>query len=650
MRTKAIFTWMAFALAISPTARAYAPPAGIPNPRNSFGAFDPIEAALPDTRVHCPGWHEATPRVNSRASGDVRDSYYIANFHPSATDSSNPYGSPSRPRKTVPNIVYTAGDYVEIHGDGDPSSLANPYTLALAPRGAGTDTNPIWFVGIGKPVFTKTAGFGGTSAPLLAYMVFDGIYWRGDTAVDIRPRFADNEIRNLVFRNCSMSGTGLGSNTTGVFVGAAGLSIPTARTANIVFHRCEISRYGDPAAPGEECGIYQKAFVSGLWVLDCDLHHLAEDGIQGGHSMKRTSTGFYIGGCRIHDNVTNGIDLKQVGAPVVISGCEIYGHWAATPNTTGSGENVVVHYSGASTPGAEADAWKNYPEDITVVGCSIHDGDYGIVGSVTERLRIVGNLFHGIRHSLAAWNPGSVYSSGTAVHLRSHRGDFQIVHNTVYGCDNGIQIPDNPAVYNATTRYYRGSVAANEDRSRYYVCIADESGAGIVGTPTSDPVFWVQMKHQIWGNILANRREAGGRDLYVGNVNYGNGALQIDYNILFSPEGESISYGGSTVMSLPIVQDSLKRMPNSLKNDPLLTSPATLDFSLRKESPAVDFVGEGAGLSAYADFQARYGVDIRRDRLGGSRPAGDAWDGGCEERPSFPTRLGRPKVEVIRPE
>ncbi len=239
-------------LCLASSAYAYSPPRGIPDPGNTWGTLHPIDSPVPIRENIAPGWFEATPRVNSTASGDAHDCYYVDNSSASATDSSNTYGSPTKPRLTIPNKIFTAGSYIEIHGDGATGTYQ--YSTVTSPRGAGTDRDPIWFVGINQPILSGKLDIGAADNPgALSYMLFDGLRWQNGSKVDIRPRFTNNTIDHISFRNCAILGTG----TLGIGGFGAGTSSfdPTQTTTDIVIYNCEIAYAGDKNNPGEECGV-----------------------------------------------------------------------------------------------------------------------------------------------------------------------------------------------------------------------------------------------------------------------------------------------------------------------------------------------------------------------------------------------------------
>lgn len=64
--------------------------------------------------------------------------------------------------------------------------------------------------------------------------------------------------------------------------------------------------------------------------------------------------------------------------------------------------------------------------------------------------------------------------------------------------------------------------------------------------------------------------------------------------------------------------------------DPKFVNPAAFDFRLQATSPAINMANP-AEEAAFSVFRSRYGLDIRKDILGVTRPQGTAWDIGAYE-------------------
>jgi hypothetical protein len=67
--------------------------------------------------------------------------------------------------------------------------------------------------------------------------------------------------------------------------------------------------------------------------------------------------------------------------------------------------------------------------------------------------------------------------------------------------------------------------------------------------------------------------------------------------------------------------------------DPLFVNAGAGNFALQANSPAID-AAFPAEEGAFATFQERYGISIRRDSAGTARPQGTRWDIGANEYPS----------------
>src|SRR5215831_18467159 len=96
-------------------------PIGIPMP--PFGISENAPAAPNPWTVATPGF------------------YYVDQTQPTATDTSNSYGTPAKPRRSIPNPV-PAGAVVEIHGTYD-----NAQTSPNGVYSLGTATNPAFIRG-----------------------------------------------------------------------------------------------------------------------------------------------------------------------------------------------------------------------------------------------------------------------------------------------------------------------------------------------------------------------------------------------------------------------------------------------------------------------------------------------------------------------
>lgn len=625
MKSHLIPLVFSFILNATAHARGFAPPLGIPDPAASFGSFDPIRTDRPNTTTHCPGWHESPPRSNTRAGGDVRDAYYVDKYHAAATDTSNPFGSPGRPRLTVPELLFAAGDYIEIHGDGD-AATANPYTNPMRPRASGSDLAPVWFVGVNSPVMTSKLDIGYFSSSPYSYLVFDGIQWRGVNC-DIRPRYDNNPISNLVIRDCVFKGGSAVADASGIAIGASSATSLGRTVKDVVIHNTEISHYGDWNSPGEEMGINLASQVSGFWVIDCNIHDVAEDGIQLGHGALRSSDSIYIGRCAIHDNLTNALDFKGIGGPVIVSQCRIWGHedvWIdGVHKSTGMGQSATFHYAGSSSGPRN---YLNHPEDVSFLFNRVEGSRMSIRTSSCGRLRIIGNILLKTRRL-----PTGYTDNPKAIEIGGVKGDSWICHNTFYDCEGGIQVWDAPALYSPATTYYRSSIVSYDNRTM--LCVNDNGDVGITGIAPSDSSHWREIRLRIFGNIISNTYN-NAKDIEFASQQYLDNSVDAGFNCIYNTSGPNFR--------------NYALHAGDITADPLFADPMKGSFWLLPASLCIDASGT-TGVEVYNDYFQRFGIDVRRDFNGGARPKGDFWDIGAYEYGSNP--LPAPKgVGVSIPE
>ena len=106
------------ALAVPVAATDWSPPIGIPSP--SFGIFETAPASPAPWTASTPGF------------------YYVDATNSSSSDSNNPYGTPGKPRRTLPGEL-PAGSVVELHGS---------YDTGHSIVAQGTNSRPVYIRGV----------------------------------------------------------------------------------------------------------------------------------------------------------------------------------------------------------------------------------------------------------------------------------------------------------------------------------------------------------------------------------------------------------------------------------------------------------------------------------------------------------------------
>ncbi|MFQ5405971.1 MAG: choice-of-anchor Q domain-containing protein [Candidatus Micrarchaeia archaeon] len=213
-------------------------------------------------------------------------------------------------------------------------------------------------------------------------------------------------------------------------------------------------------------------------------------------------------------------------------------------------------------------------QDSYVIFNRIHDASSGFACTLCENVSVIGNVIYDINRISDPYSPGADAQSGAAIRYRSTSGENWVVGNTIYDVETGIHLP--PA-----------------------------------GT------------FNMVDNIFAYRGEPSGYDLYVesGSVS------TVDYSLIYG-SNFSVRWQGQTYTTLSDFQQGGSQCSSCLVQDPLFEDSSLNNFSLQSASPAID---AGTDSAAYDVFYNLFGVDIRKDFVGVSRPQGSGWDIGAFE-------------------
>lgn len=435
-------------LAICGNVAAYQPPVGIPDP--SFGINETVASIYGSSTYY---------------------TYYVDNKHPDATDNNNPFGSPARPRSTVPSSL-TAGDVVQIHG--------GPYTPPgdrFYINGMGTHEKPIIITGMNsssKPVFEKKIHV--TNAK---YLIIEGIKVKpispNREGIEIRPLNNSNRVSFVSVRRTEIQGDKSFKSYTSY---SAHSPYADSRIHNIVFYDNLIYDNGHRNSIEEDdtASFSLQHNLDNIWVLNNTGHTSGGDGVILAHGAQFSTHHIYIGGNIFFDHRENGIDLKQAN-DVIVSENIIYGH---RPTGSSSGEGIVIHYD---------------PKRIWIINNIIYDCERGIVGTGSSDTHFIGNVVYNIRHTSTTYDSSSPYAPGAAIHVRNS-SDVHIYNNTVYGYDGGI------LVVSSMPTSIKNNILMNRAEANSY----DILYSGAIGSSTSDHNLFYPIigKARIgWGSTTA---------------------------------------------------------------------------------------------------------------------------------------------------
>ena len=401
-RTLRSAAWPAALLLLLPaTAGAqWSPPIGIPAP--PFG----ITQTAP---VRPNPWMSPVPGY-----------YYVDRGHASATDSSNPYGMPSRPRQTIP-LALPAGSVVELHGKYD--------YRHTSPRGLvanGTASSPVFIRGQSvaqRPVITQPWSVRGS------YVVIE----------HIEAAFTDSSGRlnltspldHAAVRFCDLHGN----------LDGGGVSVSTAdgeTVSNVVLYSNAIHDNGDVVATFDQDvhGIKVGRRSSHVWIVDNTLYRNSGNGIQisaGNLADEATLHHVYVGRNVAHHNRQAGFTSKQ-GRDIIFSQNTSYAHRPLPGGPQGAG--MIFQYA---------------PERIWFLFNHVFDCDFGIyVGNdngegTGQNSYFIGNVIRQIHASDGDFNARTAY--GNAAMMLAGGTNRYIVNNTIHDVDGGINSPGAGALH-----------------------------------------------------------------------------------------------------------------------------------------------------------------------------------------------------------
>lgn len=345
-------------------------------------------------RVHAQSVVASYPMVPAPPFGlntrPATVTHFVNNTHILATDSNNPKGTATKPRRTVPAVL-PAGAVVEVRG--------GPYASGnLIWTSQGTPDRPVYVFGVGKPLFQGN-GSGDRLVMAGTFMAVDGFTFDGVKQEVVGASMA---LRASIVRN---------TNTTAVVVMGNGA----------VLQNNEIHNNGDPTLDTERDthGVLILPGVRNTWVLGNHIHHNGGDAIQVG---SQSTTGalveyVYIAGNSLHEDRENGVDIKRA-RHVVVSTNTIAGYYV---RSSSSGEAIVVH---------------NNPSFVWILNNAIGYSHQGVVCTGADVYAVAGNVITNVRGG--PLDPSNVYST-SGILTYSCTNTFHI-NNTIYQSDAGISI------------------------------------------------------------------------------------------------------------------------------------------------------------------------------------------------------------------
>ena len=392
----------AFSEAAAAARPAWTPPIGIPNP--SFGILETAPASpIP--------WIAATPGF-----------YYVDASKPTASDAGNPYGTPAKPRRTIPSPL-PAGAVVELRGTYD-TGHGSPATLVVQ----GTKLLPVYIRGASatnRPLVRRVWEIKGTYA-VLENLEFGPTPDQSATGSLVIRLPASH----IVLRHSDLHGTlaGGGLGIVNWEVGYGEVYKGTGAIDNVVIYDNVIHDNGDVHAKNDQDvhGIGVTDHVHHLWVVDNQLYRNSGDGIQivaPGPGQAATTHHIYVGRNVAHHNKQTGFWVKQA-TDVIFSQNVSYGH---RPGNSSMGQCMGGQYA---------------PDWVWFIYNHLSDCEYGVAQMSDDgepsHTFVIGNVIHNIHRTTLkneandAWGSAGIMMAG---------GDQRhVVNNTIYDVDSGLNI------------------------------------------------------------------------------------------------------------------------------------------------------------------------------------------------------------------
>jgi uncharacterized repeat protein (TIGR02543 family) len=345
-------------------AQTYVPPIGIPTPE--FGIDETVESVY--------------------GSGTFY-THYVDNTHGSANDTANLFGTPEKPRMTIPKEV-PPGSVVEIHG-GPYTGAGGTYLLN------GTAENPVFLRGESesdRPVISKsTIRLNGQ------YFIVENLDFYDKTPIRFSTEARYGSLRHSEVHNPP---------------GSVGASNPTvsATGKHIVLYNNAI--HDNHKADNLDChGVQASNYGERIWVVDNQIYNNGGDGIQACHGCNPGPRYLYIGRNEFYGDKENGIDLKYA-SDVIISENVLHDYLLTAE--TGDVSPMVIGSDGA-------------PTRVWILFNTIYNCRKGIRIEEIDDLWIIGNLIYDIQ------GPAIIpEKKGTITH---------ILNNTIYNVETGISDP-----------------------------------------------------------------------------------------------------------------------------------------------------------------------------------------------------------------
>jgi hypothetical protein len=490
------------------------------------------------------------------------------------------YGSPTQPLCHIPGWWLPEGTVVEIHG--------GPYSWAAVNNVVNTNA----YGTKARPVFVRGADNNNKIVIPNTFYHLDRSNYLVVENMDFDTSVVEiHTIQNLSLRHSEVHGwrsVGGGNGITIADTHASGAVEDIVIYDNKIYDNW--ATYAD-GSPRDYHGIGIVDYAERIWVVDNEIYDNSGDGLQANACSGRVCETYYgitapipkylyIGRNDMHNNCENAVDLKD-SWHVIVSENKMYDH---IPNCGDS--------DGTALPGANEGA-----DHVWILFNEIYNSSTGIrldQNYIPAEVYIIGNNIHDLYPII---NNNGVPIGGAISTYFNH--SVYVYNNVFYNVPTGFW-----AMFQIATKYSTYEIINN-----IFSDISDSTGTGV------DPLY-ISIDTQLPGSATSNSI--------------------VEDNIFFNNQGtEDIKWGlGVSYNTIADFTANEGKCTTCLDIDPQFENAGAGDFHLKAGSPAID---NGRVVAAYDYFQSLYGIDIKKDIEGRTRPRdGDSsgtaeWDMGAYE-------------------
>lgn len=395
---------------------------------------------------------------------------------------------------------------------------------------------------------------------------------------------------------------------------------------------------------------FDKAVISLRLLLEEDIHHIAirhlemyGDGTETHNnsaislaSWNRNSVTYGVSHTviynnHIHDYGDRDPAVENDWLGVAVNGYDVYYTWII--------DNNIHHMGGDSVRTGNNDNWNPpYTSHHAYIGRNHfhHNGENAIDLKCMADVVYSQNIMHDFELSAS--------SGGAAATVHYGPPNNWIIFNTIYNAVSGVSSSGVVDLY----------VIGNEifDISDRGIAFWGEGEVHIVGNTISNVgqgiYTWIPSTepHPIINNIINNIQDpAEGWHIRYTQKSLAD-ASEMHHNLIYQDDAPiRINWHGE-YNSITDFQNGTGKGEGCIEAEPRFVDPSNDNFRLQTNSPARNTgTEETVYLQLYKD---RFGVDIRSDLVGISRPQGPEWDIGAYEFVPRLTLHGIPGNETIR--